>query len=95
VAFFTIQTTTPYNLLWLDYGKYFSKSQALFHPRRGSPSKGFKEPRVEEQRRKIAVGRGTNRMTGKDAEKAGHKELPQESILCAHMELPMNESGRP
>ena len=30
-GFFTIQTTTPYNLLWLDYGKYFHESQVLFH----------------------------------------------------------------
>jgi hypothetical protein len=33
VAFFSIQTTTPYNLLWLNYGKIFFKSQVFFHPR--------------------------------------------------------------
>jgi len=30
VAFFMIQTTTPYNLQWLNYEKFFFKSQAFF-----------------------------------------------------------------
>jgi hypothetical protein len=25
-----IQTTTPYNLLWVDYEKYFFESQVVF-----------------------------------------------------------------
>jgi hypothetical protein len=30
VAFFMIPTTTPYNLQWINYGKFFFKSQAFF-----------------------------------------------------------------
>jgi len=30
VAFFLIQTDTPYNLHWLKYGYFFFKSQVFF-----------------------------------------------------------------
>ncbi len=53
-----IQTTTPYNLLWLDYGKYFFKSQAFFTPRiRFTVGTLWAIPGWEREKGKMVIGR--------------------------------------
>jgi hypothetical protein len=62
VAFFTIQTTTPYNLLWVDYGKYFLKSQVLFHSfftTLDSPCEGDERTPADQEDGKIVMERMT------------------------------------
>ena len=80
MASFTIQTTTPYNLLWLDYGKYFSKSQALSHSRRDSPREGVDRAPAEEEERKSLLDEGHELDRKKHAEKAGRQKLPPETV---------------
>ena len=79
-----IQTTTPYNLLWLDYGKYFFKSQAFFTPRiRLTVGTRCAIPGWEGKEGKMVIGRMTQTIYPtfpSDIWQAGRKELQLETL---------------